>query len=98
MIDAAQLHLRDAFGGDFDRVDAFFRTDAGMGFEAVDVKLHAVGRRRFGKEKAHGVAIEHETRARAQTAHVETFGADQTGFFADRKDHVDGAARNAGFP
>ena len=63
----------------------------------MDAKLHAIGRRRFGKEKADRVAIEHETRARAQAVHVETFGADQPRLFADREDHIDGAARNAVF-
>ena len=72
-----KLHLRDAFGGDFDRVDAFFRAYAGVGFETMDAKFHAIGRRRLGEQKAHRVAVEHQTRARAQAAHVETFGADQ---------------------
>ena len=97
MIDAPQEHSRDPFGSDFNCVDAFFRADSGVRFKSIDAKFHAIGRWRFGKQKADGVAIEHETGARPQAAHVETFGADQTCLFADRENHIDGAAWYAVF-
>ena len=64
-IDAAQLHLRDAFGGDFYRVDAFLRTDAGVSFQTMNPEFHPVGCRRFGKQKSHRIAVENQTSARA---------------------------------
>ena len=93
IIDAAEAHLGNAFCGNFDRVDAFFRTDAGMGFKTKDAKFHAIGGRRFGEQKTYGITVEHQTRTRAQPADVETLGADQSCFLADRENHVDVTAR-----
>ena len=40
------------------------------GFKTMDAKLHAIGRRGFGKEESHRVAVEDETRARPQPADI----------------------------
>src|SRR6266571_5530948 len=95
VVDSTELHLRDALGRHFDGADSFFRANSRVSFEALNVKLHTVGGRRFGKEKSDGVAIQDQSGACSQPAYVEALCADQTGLLANRKNHVDAGAGQA---
>src|SRR5207244_11198184 len=90
-----ELHLRYALGRHFDGADSFFRANSRVSFETMDVKLHTIGGRRFGKEKSDGVAIQDQSGACSQPAYVEALCADQTGLLANRKNHVDAGAGQA---
>src|SRR6266571_793906 len=47
VVDSTELHLRDALGRHFDGADSFFRANSRVSFEALNVKLHTVGGKRF---------------------------------------------------
>ena len=59
MVDAAKLHSGDSFSSHLDGIDPLLGANAGMGLQALNVKLHAIGSRSPGEQKSHRVAIEY---------------------------------------
>src|SRR5437868_1094496 len=94
LIDTAEFHRRESFGGDLDCRDSLFRRDAGVRLEPVNPKLHVIRRRTFGEQKSWIVRIENDAVFRFQLRHIDILCAQQSDFFANRKDCFDGGVRD----
>src|SRR5688500_20201288 len=87
MINTSQGHLRNSVGSNFDRVDAFLRTNSSMCFKPMNLEFHAIGGRGPGKQKSHRIAVQYQSGTGAKLAYVQTSGADQPGFLTKRETH-----------